>query len=199
MPFQSWRPTLSTALRATSAGTATVIDSLSSSVTIAVSGALAWGGANRLCHVGAFRSVLAASWIVPSGAPRSAPLIVGGGELLLGGALLAGAPGAAVAAAAVLVLLSLVSLLGQRRSAEASCGCLSLSGAQRVGRTTHIRNLLLLSGSMVLILSPTPPEMGWISLVAGTILCASLILADAYYTVQQAWERTYSRPGEPLP
>lgn len=175
-----------------------MIDSLSSSVTIAVSGALAWGAADKLRHVEDFRSRLASSSMVPPYVLRSAPLIVGGGELLLGGALFAGAPGAAAAAAAVLASLSLVSLLAQRRSAEASCGCLSLSSSRRVGRTTHVRNLLLLSGAMTLILSPAPP-VGLTSLIAGMALFASLRLADAYFTVQQAWERAYTRPGEPFP
>lgn len=175
-----------------------VIETLASSVMVAISGALAWGGVVRLRKVDAFTTVLDSSdGGVPSVVLRPASYVVGGGQVLLGGAILAGVPGAATTGAVFLVCLSVASLLAERRELDGSCGCSALAGLPRGGRARYIRSFVLLTGATVLILSPSP-QVSVASLSAGMALLATLLLADVFLRAQQAWERMYARHEEPL-
>lgn len=175
-----------------------VIETLASSAMVAISGALAWGGLVRLRKVDAFATVLDSSggW-VPSVVLRPASYVVGGGQVLLGGAILAGVPGAATTCAVVLVCLSVACLLAERRNLDGSCGCSAPAGLPRGRRATYIRSLVLLTGATVLILSPSP-QVSVVSLSAGMVLLTTLLLADVLLRAQQGWEQMYARHEEPL-
>lgn len=175
-----------------------VIETLASSVMVTISGALAWGGVVRLREVDAFTTVLGSSggWVL-SVVLRLASYVVGGGQVLLGGAILAGVPGAATTCAVFLVCLSVACLLAERRNLDGSCGCPAPAGLPRGRRATYIRSLVLLTGATVLILSPSP-QVSVVSLSAGMVLLTTLLLADVFLRAQQGWEQMYARHEEPL-